>query len=41
MSIVWLVLGMFIGWHFPQPLWAKVLQEKVLEVVKGVVSKKE
>ena len=41
MSLLWLVVGAFIGWSFPQPLWAKVLQEKVLEIVKGFLSKKE
>jgi hypothetical protein len=39
MSILWLVLGTFIGWHFPQPLWAKMLQAKVVESVKTAFSK--
>jgi hypothetical protein len=39
MSIVWILVGAFIGWSFPQPLWAKMLQEKVLEFVKNLFSK--
>jgi hypothetical protein len=29
-TIFWLFLGAFIGWNFPQPEFAKKLQEKVL-----------
>jgi hypothetical protein len=27
--LFWLLVGAFIGWHFPQPAWAKVLEDKV------------
>lgn len=25
-----LLVGAFIGWHFPEPFWAKIVKEKVL-----------
>lgn len=25
-----IVIGAFIGWHIPEPTWAKVIKEKVL-----------
>jgi hypothetical protein len=34
-TLFWLLVGSFIGWHFPQPIWAKVLEQKV----KGMFSK--
>jgi hypothetical protein len=27
--LLWVVLGAFVGWNFPQPIWAKMMQEKV------------
>lgn len=34
-AAVYIIIGMFIGWSFPQPEWAIVLQEKVVAWVKG------
>ncbi len=34
-AIFWLALGAFVGWNFPQPQFAKNLQEKV----KGLFNK--
>jgi hypothetical protein len=34
--LLWLGVGAFIGWNFPQPFWAKAIQEKV----KLLISKK-
>lgn len=28
--IFWVLVGAFIGWHFPEPWWAKALKEKVI-----------
>jgi len=28
-TIFWLALGAFIGWNFPQPEFAKTMQEKI------------
>lgn len=32
--LFWLVLGAFVGWNFPQPEFAKKLQEKILGFIK-------
>lgn len=34
-SIFWILVGAFIGWHVPQPAWAKTLQERVLNIFRG------
>lgn len=31
-AIFWVVVGAFIGWHVPQPQWAKAIQNKILGV---------
>lgn len=28
-TLFWVLVGAFVGWHFPQPAWAKALEEKV------------
>jgi hypothetical protein len=28
-TLFWLAVGAFIGWNFPQPSWAKMMQEKI------------
>ena len=28
-AIFWILVGAFVGWHFPQPEWAKALETKV------------
>lgn len=33
-SLLLVLLGAFIGWHFPEPSWAKVVKEKVLSFIK-------
>ena len=30
--LLWIILGMFVGWNFPQPLYAKWVQSKVLNL---------
>jgi len=27
--LFWIAVGAFVGWNFPQPFWAKLIQEKV------------
>lgn len=29
-SLFWFVVGAFVGWHVPQPVWAKAIQDKVM-----------
>jgi hypothetical protein len=28
-TLFWVALGAFVGWNFPQPFWAKIVQEKI------------
>jgi hypothetical protein len=30
-TLLWISIGAFIGWNFPQPSYAKTLQEKYLQ----------
>lgn len=46
--IIILLIGAFIGWHIPEPQWAKDFKAKVIEVYhqnvdgnKGETTKKE
>jgi hypothetical protein len=32
-TLLWLAVGAFIGWNFPQPSWAKTIQEKFKSLV--------
>jgi hypothetical protein len=32
-TLLWLALGAFIGWNFPQPSWAKTVQEKIRSII--------
>ncbi len=32
-TILLLLIGAFIGWHFPEPFWAKIVKEKILTMV--------
>jgi len=31
--LIWILIGAFIGWHFPEPFWAKVIKEKALNMI--------
>ncbi len=30
-TLFWVLIGAFIGWNFPQPWWAKYIQDKIME----------
>lgn len=30
-AIFWVFVGALIGWHFPQPQWARDLTQKVVD----------
>jgi hypothetical protein len=38
-ALFWVLVGLFIGWNLPQPLWARELQDKVAGVVKAGLGK--
>jgi hypothetical protein len=29
-NLFWIAVGAFIGWNFPQPVWAKNFQDKYI-----------
>ena len=31
--LLWVAVGAFIGWNFPQPSWAKAIQSKVQDLL--------
>lgn len=34
-EIIFLVVGLFVGWNLPQPEFAKNIQAKILAKIKG------
>ena len=34
-KLLWLIVGAFIGWNFPQPDFAKNIQEKLSALIKS------
>jgi len=30
-TLFWVLIGAFIGWNFPQPWWAKYIQDKIMD----------
>lgn len=36
MWIIWIVVGIFVGWAIPQPAWVKSLQDMVITKVKSL-----
>ncbi len=39
LEIIFLVAGVFIGWHFPQPAWVKPIIDKIWALIKSQVTK--
>lgn len=35
-TIFWILVGMFVGWAFPQPKWVKTLQDKAVAWIKSL-----
>jgi hypothetical protein len=31
-TLFWVAVGAFIGWNFPQPFWAKIVQSKIVDL---------
>lgn len=34
-TLIWIGVGVFIGWNIPQPSYAKALQEKIIAYFKS------
>jgi hypothetical protein len=35
-TLIWILIGAFVGWHFPEPTWAKLIKAKIM----GMFAKK-
>ena len=33
-TLFWIAVGAFVGWNFPQPFWAKIVQAKIMTMIK-------
>jgi hypothetical protein len=33
-TIIWVLVGLFVGWNFPQPDYAKAIQAKIVGIFK-------
>lgn len=33
--LFWIAVGAFIGWNLPQPFWAKLIQDKIQNLIKS------
>jgi len=33
-AIIWIIIGAFIGWHFPEPQWIKTAKTKLISKFK-------
>jgi hypothetical protein len=38
-TLLILIIGIFIGWNLPQPVWAKDIQDKLLGMIRGITGK--
>jgi hypothetical protein len=34
-ALFWIAVGVVIGWNWPQPRWARDVQQKLLSIVRG------
>lgn len=37
--VLFTAIGILIGWNLPQPAWAKEIQDKVVNGVRGIAGK--
>jgi len=40
MTLFWIAAGAFVGWNFPQPFWAKMMQAKLQKMWADFKAKK-
>ena len=38
-TLLILIIGIFIGWNLPQPVWAKALQDKLVGTIRSIGNK--
>jgi hypothetical protein len=32
-TMFYILVGAFVGWNFPQPFWAKIIEEKIKTIL--------
>jgi hypothetical protein len=32
-TVFYILIGAFVGWNFPQPFWAKIIEEKIKTIL--------
>jgi hypothetical protein len=32
-TLLWIAVGAFVGWNFPQPFWAVAIQAKIKSMI--------
>ena len=37
--LIYILIGVLIGWNLPQPSWAKYIQDKLVAKVKGLFNR--
>lgn len=38
-TLIALLIGMFIGWNMPQPVWARNIQDKFVNFIRELAGK--
>ncbi len=38
-TLLTLIIGIFIGWNLPQPTWARNMQDRLVELMRGMMSR--
>ena len=38
-TLFWVLVGAFIGWNLPQPVWAKLVQARIALIWRGLTTK--
>ena len=38
-AIIFIAIGIIIGWNIPQPPWAKDLQDKAVTAIRNLIDK--
>ncbi|MGB5426902.1 MAG: hypothetical protein WBN95_08930 [Gammaproteobacteria bacterium] len=38
-TLLILTIGIFIGWNLPQPAWARNIQDRLVELMRGMMSR--
>lgn len=39
-TLFWILVGAFVGWHFPEPIWAKIAKAKMVSMFQSFKASK-